>query len=506
MRKQLLLAISIAIFGAVNLHAQSSSDSKRVDCYASAGVYSYLTTYCDSLAPLPGIDPGDDSQTVLWTRVMGKGTVDFPDKYNSSVSGLLPGEYGIFVMTVTSGECIEYSPATTMQRDRAVVPPSVSLSANTNSNAICEGFTLTFTAYPTGGDPAKRTFEFIDADADTILQAASSNNAYSTVAKRDIKLRVHMKANSACVPAYKDTVNSSVVAVKVSKMPEWLEFINPINYNDTICNDQIKLILHPVTNGHIKWTVWPKATFSSDTGTSTMMSNLVEGTTYSIMVSNISIDEDGYSHCPVMGINRSITRAAICSGANDLPINATALTSSSLGTAQASDYIRGRNSVSTCTTSEINDNVIDAYYTFIASDATVSFDVNVDNPAWQSAMELVDTTTGNSLSNQCVNTVFSGQSDRIYTFTGLIIGQKYEIRLELGGTSPLGHARLEAAGNGFSVKMASTTGINDESFTVNNKKEIFAIYNIQGQEVSKTYAGLVIYKFTDGTTQKVIQE
>jgi hypothetical protein len=36
-------------------------------------------------------------------------------------------------------------------------------------------------------------------------------------------------------------------------------------------------------------------------------------------------------------------------------------------------------------------------------------------------------------------------------------------------------------------------------------KIISAIYNLQGQEVSATYEGLVIIRYTDGSSQKVMQ-
>ena len=50
--------------------------------------------------------------------------------------------------------------------------------------------------------------------------------------------------------------------------------------------------------------------------------------------------------------------------------------------------------------------------------------------------------------------------------------------------------------------ITSTDDINASSPT----KQLSNIYNIQGIEVSKNYKGLVIYKYTDGTTEKRIQE
>lgn len=49
-----------------------------------------------------------------------------------------------------------------------------------------------------------------------------------------------------------------------------------------------------------------------------------------------------------------------------------------------------------------------------------------------------------------------------------------------------------------------TVGIEDE--IIKMPKIIAHIYNIQGQEVSKYYTGLVIYQYTDGSTDKVVQQ
>lgn len=40
----------------------------------------------------------------------------------------------------------------------------------------------------------------------------------------------------------------------------------------------------------------------------------------------------------------------------------------------------------------------------------------------------------------------------------------------------------------------------------NSTSSLKTIYNLQGIEVSKDYKGLVIYKYADGTTQKIVQE
>lgn len=49
-----------------------------------------------------------------------------------------------------------------------------------------------------------------------------------------------------------------------------------------------------------------------------------------------------------------------------------------------------------------------------------------------------------------------------------------------------------------------STGVADE--TISTSKQLSNIYNIQGVEVSKNYKGLVIYRYSDGSTEKRIQE
>ena len=168
-------------------------------------------------------------------------------------------------------------------------------------------------------------------------------------------------------------------------------------------------------------------------------------------------------------------------------------------------YQRGRNIASNCKTSAKDTNTIDAYYTFVANNSSTSLDLTVGNPAWLSTMELLDTLTFSPISNTCQSNVGVGQTTRTYNFTGLTVGQKYLVRLELGDVAPLGHARMEAVNNTFSVKLNSTvTDVSDN--TISSNKTISNIYNIQGLEVSKDFRGLVIYKYSDGTTQKVVQE
>ena len=94
---------------------------------------------------------------------------------------------------------------------------------------------------------------------------------------------------------------------------------------------------------------------------------------------------------------------------------------------------------------------------------------------------------------------------RIYTIPNLNIGQKYIFRLEIGGTSQLGYSRTEAVANTVNVQLEPTLTSIDSEELLHQNKTLQSIYNLQGIEVDKNYNGLVIYRYTDGTIQKVLQ-
>ena len=201
-----------------------------------------------------------------------------------------------------------------------------------------------------------------------------------------------------------------------------------------------------------------------------------------------------------------VSYSEICTNtSSEYPTNPTNLTYSTIIVNNLNDFIRGRNTNSTCQTSFSNENVIDSYYSFIANNDSISLNIILDNPLWISTMELINNIDYSSIPITCQDNVGINQSQRPYIFTNLTPGQKYIARLEIGSSEPLGHARMELANNTFSVQMnSSITGIEDNNITP--VKTISSIYNIQGQEVNNTYHGLVIYKFSDGTTQKVNQD
>lgn len=292
------------------------------------------------------------------------------------------------------------------------------------------------------------------------------------------------------------TISNSRTAVMVilDKMPDILS----ITGKNTICTDSINLKLTSTVSSTISWYLDGYPVFSGLNEVTIKKLNTKSNYTITARTSN--------GVCPAISSTLEITRLFdnTCSGANDIAKSAAVITNNAVILGNVVDYKQGRSVISNCSTSSIEVNAIDAFYTFIADNNSVSLNLNVDNPGWESSMELIDTTNYTSISNQCINTIGAGQTERTYTFTALTVGQKYEVRLELGSTSPLGHARIAGAGSTFSVRRAGTTGIEDEVHLSN--KEIFKIYNIQGQEVSRNYPGLVIYKFTDGTSQKVVQE
>ena len=77
-------------------------------------------------------------------------------------------------------------------------------------------------------------------------------------------------------------------------------------------------------------------------------------------------------------------------------------------------------------------------------------------------------------------------------------------RLEIGSNAPLGHARTDVSANTFSVELKPTVLAIDDNLTTPSKT-ITSIYNLQGQSVNNTYQGLVIIRYTDGTSEKVVQ-
>lgn len=191
-----------------------------------------------------------------------------------------------------------------------------------------------------------------------------------------------------------------------------------------------------------------------------------------------------------------------CKTHSDYTSNPKILTTNTLAIDSTINYSIGRNTASTCTTTAKDTNTIDAFYTFIAESNSASVELTLGNVAWLSAIELIDTLSYTSVANSCQNSLTG--SLRTYNFTDLNIGQKYMIRLELGDVNPLGFARMSTVNNTFSVKIINTiTGLEAENTKAN--KTISNIYNLQGLEVNKDYSGMVIYKYTDGSTKKVIQ-
>ena len=180
------------------------------------------------------------------------------------------------------------------------------------------------------------------------------------------------------------------------------------------------------------------------------------------------------------------------------------LSSTSIISSNVSDFARGRNSLSDCNTGLADTNVIDSYYSFITDADSVTFNLTLGDETWQTSMELVDTLNYSSIVNTCLFDIDNSKLQRKYTFKNLTIGQKYEMRLEIGSTSPIGHVRMNKLNNSFTIQMNSTiNGI--ENIEQTHTKEIVTRYNLQGQVVTSSYNGLVIVRYKDGTIEKIVQ-
>jgi hypothetical protein len=165
---------------------------------------------------------------------------------------------------------------------------------------------------------------------------------------------------------------------------------------------------------------------------------------------------------------------------------------------------KGRTSFTACKTSATDGNTVEIYSTFNAKAVDTKIQIELSNPNLVTSLELIDTIKLGGISSQCLNYTTVGNS-RIYTIPNLNIGQKYIFRLEIGGTSQLGYSRTEAVANTVNVQLEPTLTSIDSEELLHQNKTLQSIYNLQGIEVDKNYNGLVIYRYTDGSTQKVMQ-
>lgn len=169
-----------------------------------------------------------------------------------------------------------------------------------------------------------------------------------------------------------------------------------------------------------------------------------------------------------------------------------------------SNYSIGRSGYNSCMTALSNENVIDAFYQFVATSENTSFEISSSNSNFEFAVALGDPDYSEQYVINCQKSNGLHNEKQFFIFTGLTIGHTYIVRLEIGDPDLVFTQRLAINTNAFSVNLVKTIdGITENNDT--QQKTISSIVNLQGQEVEKNYQGLVIYKYTDGTTQKVLQ-
>jgi sugar lactone lactonase YvrE len=158
---------------------------------------------------------------------------------------------------------------------------------------------------------------------------------------------------------------------------------------------------------------------------------------------------------------------------NDLAISPTVLDSGVVSVDSTNNYALGRQITSSCTTSVSNLNTIDAFFSFVSPGVSASLILSLGDASWSSSMELIDTSNYSSIDNTCLNNVDFGQSQRVHTFDNLTAGKTYFVRLEIGGSGPLGTARRTGSDKSFSVALASVTGIENND---NQSKHFTNVY------------------------------
>ena len=231
------------------------------------------------------------------------------------------------------------------------------------------------------------------------------------------------------------------------------------------------------------------------------MSNFSDG-------NNVYVEATTTSACALQTSyksNVSYFNSTLCAATKgDLAYNPKAINFDLILMDNVTNYQKGRSDNNTCITEMDNNNVIDAYYEFVSTSENISFDVNVANADWLTSVALIDSDYDLSYNKSCLSNIGLGNNLRTIEFNNLVIGHKYLLRLEIGSTSQIG-ARVGSNSNAFSVILKKVTGIESDQISKNDKT-ISNIYNLQGQMVDGNYKGLVIYKYTDGSAQKTIQE
>jgi hypothetical protein len=169
-----------------------------------------------------------------------------------------------------------------------------------------------------------------------------------------------------------------------------------------------------------------------------------------------------------------------------------------------SNYSIGRSGYNLCNTDLANENVIDAFYQFVASSENTTLELNSSNSNFAFAVALGDPDYSEQYVINCQKSNGLHDEKRYFNFTGLTVGHSYILRVEIGEVNLSLPKRAAMNTNAFSVNLIKTIdGITETNNT--QQKTISSIINLQGQVVDVNYQGLVIYKYIDGTTLKVIQ-
>lgn len=201
--------------------------------------------------------------------------------------------------------------------------------------------------------------------------------------------------------------------------------------------------------------------------------------------------------------SKAFTLSIINGNKNDFSsFNANQLTENIPYNFNINNYSKGRETnygnLPSCTTTKADSNTVDLFIKFKALASTMSLVLNVDNSNLESIIELT------SSPNTCNKDFQIGKTQRNYSFSGLTVGNDYTARIEIGGDAALGFARMNGVNNASVVlKAGVVTDIESENAELT--KTISNIYNLQGIEVTKEYRGMVIYKYSDGSSQKVVQ-
>lgn len=127
-------------------------------------------------------------------------------------------------------------------------------------------------------------------------------------------------------------------------------------------------------------------------------------------------------------------------------------------------------------------NVVDMFYTFEASETTMSLEMIVDNPSIESALVVME------LLSKDYDSYKVGESNRIFTLRNLEIGKKYNLRLEFGLPNSTPNQTTSNNFVNIVLKNSTVTGIDNVelpiiiSLSPNPSKGSFVVSTSQNQK------------------------